>query len=135
MRLLTLSSLTPHTGNLFTAERITRAVCGSSSESSLLDVSTIPSADTLAEMLKAKEVDLVIGIHAFRAGRVRSERESAGLTWLGRRTRHRVRLATGRGMARPPLALHALDFELEAGPSHSMSFPSHCDSDGAALAA
>ena len=70
MRLLTLSSLTPHTGNLFTAERITRAVCGSSSESSLLDVSTIPSADTLAEMLKAKEVDLVIGIHAFRAGRL-----------------------------------------------------------------
>lgn len=69
VRLLTLASLTAHTGNHVTAERISRAI-SSSSESCLLDTSAFSTPAALGDLLRAKRIDLVVGVHAYRAGRL-----------------------------------------------------------------
>ena len=68
-RVLTLASLTAHTGNRVTAERISRAISPDDC-CFFLDVASVASAAALAEELRERRVELVLGIHAYRAGRL-----------------------------------------------------------------
>ena len=67
-RMLILTSLREGTGNAITAarlaERIPAAYC------SLLDINALPDAEALREHVCECQIGLVLGIHAYRAGRL-----------------------------------------------------------------
>lgn len=65
MSTLVLSSLTPQTGNAITADRIARAVGGTTA-----DIADFASPQALGHALAARGVRLVFAVHAFRAGRL-----------------------------------------------------------------
>jgi len=65
---LILSSLREFTGNSVTASRLAAAI--RARRTSLLDVADLAVADALAAHVHAHRVTAVIGIHAYRAGRL-----------------------------------------------------------------
>lgn len=79
---LVLSSLTPHTGNRVTTDRISAALRAATGVThgrrnrkllrsvTAADVHEIGSPESLAELLVMKKTSVIFGVHAYRSGRL-----------------------------------------------------------------
>jgi len=80
MDALVLSSLTVHTGNYVTTNRICKALCAAPESGGVsrnllrsvtaADVHTVPTPESLAELLVEGNIKVVFGVHAYRSGRL-----------------------------------------------------------------
>ena len=67
-RMLLLTSLREGTGNAVTAARLAELI--PAAHCSLLDINALPDAKALREHVREHHIGLVLGIHAYRAGRL-----------------------------------------------------------------
>ena len=67
-RMLLLTSLREGTGNAVTAARLAERI--PAAHCSLLDINALPDAEALREHVCKGHIGLVLGIHAYRAGRL-----------------------------------------------------------------
>ena len=67
-RMLILTSLREGTGNAVTAARLAERI--PAAHCSLLDINALPDAEALREHVCECHIGLVLGIHAYRAGRL-----------------------------------------------------------------
>ena len=67
-RVLLLTSLRECTGNAVTAARLAELI--PAAHCSMLDINALPDAEALAQYVHEASIGLVLGIHAFRAGRL-----------------------------------------------------------------
>ena len=67
-RMLILTSLRDGTGNAVTAARLAERI--PAAHCSLLDINALPDAEALREHVCKCQIGLVLGIHAYRAGRL-----------------------------------------------------------------
>ena len=63
-----LASLTPHTGNAITADRLANAL--PARQLTRCDVNAFASPADLAPLLARVRADVVVGVHAYRSGRL-----------------------------------------------------------------
>ena len=70
VRALVLSSFTPHTGNAVTSARLCAMLSPLAESVSQLNVSDVKDPGTLAAHLTTDRTTLVLGVHAYRAGRL-----------------------------------------------------------------